>query len=295
MNKMAIIICISVFSNLKSQNHEVSIGMGFGYYLGDLNIKNKYDAWCSDYMDIKNYKMSYSLKYGYYIFPQFSLGISYNRIYLSGYDSDNEVKSIGEASWYRKGRNLSFYTKVDEVALCVRYEPFRSINSLKNNDLSITPILSMGMGLISFNPKALYNGKVVELNPLKTENVNYSLIVPVIPIYIGLKTYLPNQMSIQIDLGYRYVFSDYIDDVSTIYIDPMTKINTMPKDIAQLAIAMSNRSTYGTQYDYIAGVGQQRGDATNNDGYIIGQICLSYYFNFIRKSKDFGCVNLNKF
>jgi hypothetical protein len=69
-------------------------------------------------------------------------------------------------------------------------------------------------------------------------------------------------------VGYRYTNTDYIDDVSTRYIDPNLFYQYRPQyfttQTADLAARMANKSgTTGTRF----APGKKRGTAENNDAY----------------------------
>jgi hypothetical protein len=89
------------------------------------------------------------------------------------------------------------------------------------------------------------------------------------------------------ELGYRTTFTDYLDDVSTIY----PAQDELSSDNRQLAIEMSNRTNaeslanardraieFGQEIPNAGSfdVGEKRGDATNNDGYLFTQFSYSY-------------------
>ena len=68
-------------------------------------------------------------------------------------------------------------------------------------------------------------GQWVDLQPLGTEGQNlsggkpYNLIQLAIPIGIGVKVRLPDNFDAHIEIGFRQLFTDYIDDVSGKYPD----------------------------------------------------------------------------
>jgi hypothetical protein len=72
----------------------------------------------------------------------------------------------------------------------------------------------------------------------------------------------------------RITTTDYIDDVSTTYFSPTLIANKYGPVAAQL----SNRSNPNSE-GFIQGsaaTGQQRGDPTDRDAYMIGTITLTY-------------------
>jgi hypothetical protein len=92
----------------------------------------------------------------------------------------------------------------------------------------------IGIGMFHFNPQgslkdANGNKTWYDLHPLRTEGQGmaeypnrpeYKLTQYNIPMGAGLKYYLSDKFNISSEVLYRKSFTDYIDDVSTTYIDP---------------------------------------------------------------------------
>jgi hypothetical protein len=128
-----------------------------------------------------------------------------------------------------------------------------------------------GFGVAYFNPKADYQGKTYVLQPLQTEGVSYSRVTPVIPFGLGIRLKMGPNMNISFEGGYRKTFTDYMDDVSTVY--PATYSSA---DAELLSIR-------GASY---AVPGYKRGNPDSNDGYILFNAKLEYYLPL-----DFGGQN----
>jgi hypothetical protein len=83
----------------------------------------------------------------------------------------------------------------------------------------------------------------------------------------GLKYYWSEKVNVGLELLYRKTFTDYIDDVSTTFVDPAVLKANLPSGTAQIAIAMSNKSplmgTPGSGYN----PGDKRGDPSQMDAY----------------------------
>jgi hypothetical protein len=124
-----------------------------------------------------------------------------------------------------------------------------------------------GVGVNYFNPKALYQGKWVPLDPLNTEGqgmeggaretLPFSLTIP---FGIGYRVGVSRMWRIGIEASYIKTFTDYMDDVSTVYYDP-GKLGSAE------AQYLSNPANNNTNW---FAPGQQRGDK-NKDAY--------YYLN----------------
>ena len=147
---------------------------------------------------------------------------------------------------------------------------------------------NVGAGMIYFEPKAELNGVTYKLRPLGTEGQNYkpgmsqySRFTPIIPFSLGKRFYFPNGQSLAMEVGMRKTFTDYLDDVSTVYADPAQ----VAEHGGAAAGALSDRSDNGFA------IGSQRGDSRDMDNYFI--IGLKYSFNIstlgnFNKSCSFG-------
>lgn len=120
---------------------------------------------------------------------------------------------------YLKPRNLSFYTDLKEINTALELTMF---------DLAawkFTPYVYGGIALYHFNPWTYdANGKKVFLKPLSTEGQGftikpYALTQIAIPFGAGVKYALNDCMNIGIEFSQRKTFTDYLDDVSSYFID----------------------------------------------------------------------------
>ncbi len=136
----------------------------------------------------------------------------------------------------------------------------------------------IGVGVYHFNPKTQdNNGNWVALQPLHTEGQGfpeypdrkvYKLTQMEMPIGFGFKYYLKENMFIGIEVLHRKLFTDYVDDVSTNYIDPIYFNQYLSPANAALARQLNYRGTYSwatTRPSSI--VGEKRGDPKQNDAY----------------------------
>lgn len=108
-----------------------------------------------------------------------------------------------------------------------------------------------GVGLAWFNPQAKYQGKWVNLRPLKTEGQgleggpkNYLPITATIPAGIGVRFGISKMWTMGIEATYLKTFSDYIDDVSGVYYDPAKLASEVGAASAYLSNPSSNPSWF---------------------------------------------------
>lgn len=176
-------------------------------------------------------------------------------------------------------RNLSFESKINELQASLRYYPLGYIPEQKR----WSPYFFTGVTLFHFNPMAEYQGNWVELQPLGTEGQGtsafpdrkpYQLTQIAIPAEMGIKFMIGNSFSLNVAGGFRYTFTDYLDDVSTTYVNA----DVLIAERGEVAYALSNR-TWGTNEGVPddLGNGSKRGGLANDHYGWIGTT-LSYYF-----------------
>jgi hypothetical protein len=100
------------------------------------------------------------------------------------------------------------------------------------------------------------------------EKKPYSLTQMNIPVGGGIRLRLGTRYSVSTELLYRKTFTDYIDDVSTTYIDPVYFDTYLPAQDAIIARKIHDKTigivTPGVnRYE----PGTQRGNHFNNDAY----------------------------
>ncbi len=76
----------------------------------------------------------------------------------------------------------------------------------------------VGVGGLYYNPKTLFDGEWVALQPYNTEikpdgTEGYSRIAFTVPVGLGVKFKLTKYVSANIEAGWRLPFTDYIDDL----------------------------------------------------------------------------------
>jgi opacity protein-like surface antigen len=124
---------------------------------------------------------------------------------------------------YLKGRNLSFTTTIKEAYAGLE------INVLDISTKKFTPYLYGGVAVFHFNPWANdNNGVKTYLKPLGTEGQGiaqypdkkeYNLTQLALPFGGGIKYAISDAVSVGIEFSQRKTFTDYIDDVSSNYVD----------------------------------------------------------------------------
>ncbi len=160
----------------------------------------------------------------------------------------------------QQNRKLQFYSPLTEASLQVEFNFFDYLAGVSR--VRITPYLFTGVGAVKFNPKTNLNGTVYALNDYQTEGQAkpYETIAMSIPYGLGVKYNIKGNWNLIGELGYRTAFTDYLDDVSQNYINPL------PPGI--------------TIYDPsgVAVSGTQRGDYRKRDTYMFAGLSLTFTF-----------------
>jgi len=120
-----------------------------------------------------------------------------------------------------KDRNLSFASKVTEFSIAFEYILFDL------DEYKVSPYFFLGVGTFKFSPYTFdQNGNRVMLAELGTEGQGfyenrkeYKLQEIVIPFGGGLQWALSPNKRIALEMGIRKTNTDYLDDVSTTYVD----------------------------------------------------------------------------
>jgi len=162
------------------------------------------------------------------------------------------------------------------LALQVEYFPFRDyfghLYRLKGvvgkNVNHWSPYLFAGIGGFWYNPKAKYNGNWEKLRPIQTENVSYNSMSISFPVGIGVKYAINKQWNIGLAVGLRYTLTDYIDDVSTTYVDKSSE--------EQMVQYLSNPALNEQGQTEWTQPGEQRGNPQVNDSYTFTILSVNY-------------------
>jgi opacity protein-like surface antigen len=194
-------------------------------------------------------------------------------------------------------RNLSFETSIAELSVVGEYY-FKNLYTNK-----FSPYVFGGLAVYKFNPYAYdASGQRVFLKPLSTEGQGiagypkpYSLTQAALPFGAGVKYALNNNLRIGIEMGFRKLFTDYLDDVSSLYASEADLLAAK----GQQSVDMSYRGddVQGGSFIYPA-KGAQRGSSKYNDIYYFTGIHLTYRITSLsggdpmRKNRN-GCpVNI---
>lgn len=250
---LALIIALPI--SLQAQHTEIGLLAGISNYQGDLAPSNLKTS-------LGQTHAAFGI-FGRYNFGDFvAARLGFNYATISGDDAK-----------YDRKRNLSFRSSLLEFSLTgefniLGYQPY----ALQR---VFSPYVFAGVAMTHFNPRTKYDGEWVELQPLGTEGQGiqgypskYNLLAFSIPVGIGVKYALNDRWNIGLEVGMRKTFTDYLDDVSTNYVEE----DVLLAGNGELAATLANRT--GGE----VAPGSVRGNPDNDDWYVITGITVSYNF-----------------
>ena len=223
--------------------------------------------------------------------------VAVNQGVLEG--NDNEAPDKGGEEEFRLHRRLSFKTNIIEGQFVAEFYPTVFFEKYEGLLGKFRPYGVIGGGVYHFNPKTQDNsGNWVALRPLHTEGEGfaeypnrkeYSLTQFEIPMGVGFKFYVKENMYIGLEIIHRKLFTDYVDDVSTTYIDPSLFDKYLTPANAAEAKQLNYRGDFA-QFNTDPGsiVGSQRGDPKQNDAFFSTIIRMGWRLN---SNRDKGAVH----
>lgn len=150
----------------------------------------------------------------------------------------------------------------------------------------------MGAGYFSFEPEANLNGQWYALAPLKLEGQGFTEYPKRKPYDLkqinllgglGLRYEVNDFINARIELVHRKLFTDYLDDVSTDYIDPALFYNYLSPTQAALAQQLYFRRNELNASDAQPLTGDQRGDPKDKDAYFTIQAKIGFIIGAQRR------------
>lgn len=258
------------------RNSEIGFTLGGMNYIGDLNDQSMFGK----------VNLAYGGMYRYNFDERWSLRIDVDYGHLEGGNPD-----------YIARRNLSFRSHLFEGALRVEFNFFPF--SMRDDHFFWTPYIFGGIGFFSFNPQALYTDPLTDetqwydLQPLNTEGQGTSLAPDLspytlkqlcMPFGLGIKYHPSKSFTLSVEYGFRKSWTDYIDDVSGVYVDNAALANIS----GDVAAALADRSSE-VEPGYINAPGIKRGDDSLDDWYayfnINATVKLDLLFGWMLKKR----------
>jgi hypothetical protein len=272
--RLLLILC-TITSAVHSQKLHVNLFGGTANYVGELFFVGGN----SKHYDMSNAKAAAGIGLEYELIRKVSLRTT---LMIGKLGADDKTSKNDIA------RNLNFKTSIYDLMLAAQY------HILDPDRFVIAPYVFSGVAFFHFNPYTSDSlGQKVYLKPLSTEGQGfvegrepYKLYQFAIPFGAGIKFSFGENFRIAAEVSVRKTFTDYIDDVSTTYVDR----NLLLQNRGQQAVDLAYRGDEikgGPEYP-AAGVG--RGIPEFKDRYYFSTITASFRLGAI--SEKFGRSNL---
>jgi len=274
--KNIILLFILVSVNAKSQSIDFIVGGSTSHFLGDLGGKPFLGT--NDIQDLDLLSTRYAFTTGVRLNFNRTFALRTNLWYARVSGNDKYTRNRE-----RHGRNLNFYSSIYEADAVVEVSLYRT-----SNKKTIFYVFG-GIGYFKFNPKTKLNGTVYELRDYGTEGQYaiagkkpYDLTSMCFPLGFGYKFILDKRQYITVEVNSRKTRTDYIDDVSTRYVD--ASLLTAAKGPVAASLADRNISDIpGFSFP-----GSIRGDPKDNDSYFFFSFSYNVTIGAGRGGSGFG-------
>ena len=272
---LLIMSCLAVFCQANAQfddpkTLEIGPHVGVSYYMGDLNPTLPFAQAQLQYGGVVRY--------------------NYNNRWTFRFDySRATVKAYDEVVQWRPERGLNFTSTINDFSLVAEFNFMEYYTG--NPKRNVSPYIFGGISVFQYTAYTEVAGTLIDLSDYLTEAApaepkwydrafgKTSPIGVSLPFGMGVKFALSKHMAATVEWRMQKTFTDYLDDVATVY----------PEEHACIEID-------GTWYDLSDPTGnyladQQRGNSSFNDWFGMGRVSLTWKFNL---PDGRGC-NLSKF
>jgi len=297
----------------------VGISVNGMNYFGDLAPNAK-----SLSTDLSLIKPGVGIFWGHRFGPRYTLRTSFNYGAVRGDDFESADPNDANAI-YRYARNLQFRNRIKELSVVAMLDLFKNENTYISR-VQFTPFVYAGVAVLHHNPQAYVAensglaeaGEWVNLQEIGTEGQYANLLQTdanhgiepyskwqfAIPMGIGIRYRLNQVMDITLESGFRFLFFDYLDDVSANYVDPGVLDSDLARYLHDRSLEMNaaisgddrqneafqsfvsgRLQTFtgrdGNTYQALAGFGQEfpdnmRGNDNENDIYVVTSLKISF-------------------
>lgn len=247
---------------------DIGFTIGGMNYIGDLNNQSMFGT----------VNLAYGGMYRLNFDERWSMRIDIDYGHVEGGNPD-----------YIARRNLSFRSYIFEGALRAEFNFFPF--SMRDDHYVWTPYIFAGLGFFAYNPKAYFTDPLsgesdwYELQPLGTEGQGspvapdrtpYTLKQLAMPFGIGFKYHPSKSFTLSVEYGFRKTWTDYIDDVSTTYVDN----EQLAYYMGEITAGLADRSSE-VEPGYVNAAGMKRGDDSLDDWFAYFNVSFTVSLDFI--------------
>lgn len=169
---------------MNAQIHEIGVFLGGSNFIGDVGKTNY----------INPNKLAFGILYKWNKSPRHSYRFSYTQSTITGNDADSEVKE-------RQLRGYQFENNIKEFSAGLEFN-FFDFNLHEALKMKTTPYVFSGVSYFIYNELYVING---------TTKKDYQEGEFAIPMIVGVKSKLTENLIIGLEVGARYTFSDNLD------------------------------------------------------------------------------------
>lgn len=273
----ALLLCaVTAHSQGILKNVSIEVFGGFANYQGELQEST---------YTFSQAKPAGALGAAYAVTDKFSLRglIAYGNVQAADSYSSNLM---------RRQRNLSFYSKIYDASLTGVYEVFDIMEK------RYTPYVFAGVSVFNMGPYTYDStGKKIGLRNLSTEGQGlpgypdrkkYSHQNISIPFGAGIRFAVTRNIALGWEFRFNKTFTDYLDDVSTKYVDRNILLAARGPKAVEMAYRGGELKNGNPVYP---AAGTVRGNPKTKDWYYFSGITVSYrLFN----DRDFNRSNAGK-
>ncbi len=249
---------------------EVGPHVGVGYYMGDLNPMLPFAQAQVQYGGVVRFNYN----------SRWTFRFDYSRVVVG---ADDEV-----IKW-RPERGLNFTSKIDDFSIVAEFNFLEYYTG--NPKRNVSPYIFGGLSVFRYTTYTTIANTLIDLSDHLTElePVNpkwhekaFGKTSPIgvsIPFGMGVKLALSKHMAATLEWRMQKTFTDYLDDVATVYPEQHATVN-IDGTIYDLSDPTGNYNA-----------GQQRGNSAFNDWFGMARVSLTWKINL---PDGRGC-NLSKF
>ena len=260
-------LCSLTIKSQGQYNWDIGIRLGSTNYLGEIGGKDKTRRNFILDMRIPNTGFVVGGFARYKINNYWSVNAQINYGQIRG---DDAISTNPGRMW----RNLRFKNNILELTTRGEFNFFEEpdLGGRGRYKNEFKSFIHAGLTCFYHNPKGSIDGNTWHLlQPLQTEGQKYSKIGLGIPLGLGGVFTFDRNHRIGIDFSWTSTFTDYLDDISTVYQDP--------SQMSSLAASLANQSEgvvpIEESLNFVAG--EKRGDPTHDDAYIFMTVSYSYF------------------
>ena len=185
MKRILVLFFCLIFQNvLNAQINEIGVFLGGSNFIGDVGKTNY----------VAPNKLAFGILYKWNKSPRHSYRISYMQSTISGNDLDSEVPG-------RVERGYNFKNEIKEVTAGLEFN-FFDFNLHEELTKKVTPYVFTGVTYFAYDELFVVNGETKK---------DYSSSTFAIPMIVGIKSNLFENLVFGFEVGARYTFTDNLD------------------------------------------------------------------------------------